>query len=183
MSVYGEKKKAVSCSGAFLLFTSTHVKMVHASSDRDSSTTERALLSFVYLKDNKKPTTSPFLHIAFTGCLSSSIALHGANVQITFSKVLTDFGRMQMTNGTFHIPRTGSYMISLRANPPSGTDSIRFDLLVNDQIMWGPYSEDGTPSGQTVPLFLHSGNVLEVMSSTGKTVEVGSRFSVAFLRP
>ena len=71
-------------------------------------------------------------------------------------------------------------MISLRADPRKDV-SIIFDLVVNGNVKWRSCSEDGVPSGQTIPLVLKADDKLKVVAHDTGVLEIGSLFSIAFL--
>ena len=176
-NVYGEKYRAVSCSGAFRLSSGSVVKAENPSTAMYATETT---LSFVYLEGNGKPHTDPDEHIAFTGSLTSKLQ-RGHHQVVPFPDHLTNYGRLYTNNGRITIHRSGSYMISLRPNPPADV-SAEFLLVVNHKIRWGSHSEEGVPSGQTVPMVLEANDTVVVITHNTPVVETGSLFSIAFLR-
>lgn len=138
-----------------------------------------AVLSFVYLKGNRRPHTGSTEHIAFTGVLGS-VQWRRYNRIITFPSHLTNYGNLYGRNGQFTIRASGSYMICLRADPRKDA-SIILDLVVNGKVKWSSSSEDGVSSGQTIPLVLKSGDTLKVGTHATGVLEADSLFSIAFL--
>ena len=138
------------------------------------------MLSFVYLEGNRKPHTSPDEHIAFTGTLTNKLQTSYRHL-IPFKDHLTNYGRLYTNDGHFTIRRSGSYMISLRADPPENVFAI-FDLSVNGRFTWRSYSKMGVASGQTISLVLKANDKLMVLSHLTHMFETGTLFSIAFLR-
>ena len=176
-NVYGEKYRAVSCSGAFHLSAGSVVK---AKNPVTGTYGEDTLLSFVYLEGNGKPHTGPDEHIAFTGTLTSKLQ-RGHHQVVPFPGHLTNYGRLYTNNGSITIHRSGSYMISLRADPPADVPAELL-LVINHKIRWISYSEEGVPSGQTIPMMLEANDTLVVITYNTPVLETGSLFSIAFLR-
>ena len=175
-TVLGEKKRAVSCSGAFRLRAGSVVK---AKNLHSSALGRNMVLSFVYLKGNRRPHTGSDEHIAFTGTLSST-QWRRYNQIITFPSHLTNYGYLYGRNGQVTIRTSGSYMICLRADPRKDV-SIILDLVVNGNVKWSSSSEDGVSSGQTIPLVLKADDKLKVVAHDTGVLETGSLFSIAFL--
>ena len=175
-TVTSQEKLSVSCSGAFRLRAGSVVK---AKNLHSSAISRDAVLSFVYLKGNRRPHTGSAEHIAFTGILGS-VQRRRYNQIITFPSHLTNYGYLYGRNGQVTIRTSGSYMICLRADPRKDV-SIILDLVVNGNVKWSSSSEDGVSSGQTIPLVLKSGDTLKVVTHATGVLEADSLFSIAFL--
>ena len=175
-TVTSQEKQSVSCSGAFHLRAGSVVK---AKNVHSSGLGRNVVLSFVYLKGNTRPHTGSNEHIAFTGTLSS-VQWRRYNQIITFPSHLTNYGYLYGRSGRITIRTSGSYMISLRADPRKDV-SVIFDLVVNGNVKWSSSSEDGVSSGQTIPLVLKAGDTLKVVAHATGVFEAGSLFSIAFL--
>ena len=176
-TVYSEKAKSVSASGAFHLKKYDTIWMV----TQGGVTYEpQTLLSAVYLAGNKKPNTYPFEHLAFTAKYDKP--LHSAAKEVLqFKHVLTDYGYMYI-DGYTEIRRTGSYMVSIRPDPESASLVI-VTFYLNGKLYWVVYAEEGIPVGATICIFLKVGSYLEVRSEKATTLGDGSMFSIAFLQP
>ena len=175
-TVYGDHYRAVSCSGAFRLSAGS---VVRAKNVHSNLVGRYVLLSFVYLEGNRKPHTGLAEHIAFTATLSS-VQKRSHNQIITFPNHLTNYGQLYASSGHITIHTSGSYMVSLRADPKIGV-SIRFDLIGNGKVKWSSCSEHGVPSGQTIPMVLEANDTLEVVTHDAGFIEAASLFSIAFL--
>ena len=177
---YGEKLTPVSCSAAYYLAEGCTIQVDLNPSDTSGWA---SILSFVYLEGNRKPNTSPYNNIAFTGCFNHHRTHFNRGNEIPFENVLQDSG--QLRKGTaFHISRSGSYMVSLTPDPYIiNTAELILYLVVNRQ---GPtfyaYAQDGVMTGQTIALHLVSGDTVSVRCQGG-VYERGSMFSIAFLQP
>ena len=176
-NVYGEKDRAVSCSGAFRLTAGSVVK---ANNSVPATFAEDTMLSFVYLEGNRKPHTGPDEQIAFTACLTSKLQRSHHQV-VPFPGHITNYGRLYTNNGHITIRRSGSYIIHLRPDPPSDASAM-IDLTVNGRFTWRSYSKMGVPSGQTISLVLKANDTLKVLSHLTHMFETGTLFSIAFLR-
>ena len=176
-TVYAEKAKPVSTSGAFRLTAGSNIWAVTQGGVTYSPQT---LLSVVYLAGNKKPYTYPFEHLAFTA--KYDVRRYSvAQEVLQFQLVLTDYGSTY-EGGYTEIRRTGSYMVSIRPDPESASLVI-VTLYVNGNFFWIVYAEEGVPAGATISLSLQVGSYLEVRSNKGTTLGTSTMFSVAFIQP
>ena len=175
-TVYAEKTKAVSASGAFHLTAGSNIWAV----TRGGTYGPQTLLSAVYLAGNKKPSTYPFEHLAFTA--KFPFRRHVAAKEVfQFKHVLTNYGYIYV-DGYTEIRRTGSYMVSIRPDPESASVVI-VNLYVNGRLYWVIYAEDGVPVGATISLSLQVGSYLEVRNVKATTLGDGAMFSIAFIQP
>ena len=176
-TVYGEERKTVSTSGAFRLAAGSTIWAV---TKGDVTYEPHSILSLVYLAGNKKPNTYPFQHLAFTAAYEKIRRVKAQEV-LLFPRVLTDHGYIHI-DGYTEIPRTGSYMVSIRPDPE--TDSIVIvNLYVNGVFYWVIYAEEGVPTGATISLSLQVGSYLEVRSVKATRLGSGTMFSIAFIQP
>ena len=180
-TVYAEKQKAVSTSGAFRLTAHSTIWM---SANGGANYEPVTYLSFVYLAGNKKPYTYPFEHLAFTA--QYDVRRYSAAQEVLqFQRVLTNYGYIHV-GGYTEIRRTGSYMVSIRPYPES-TSTVTVTLYVNGKSHWVMYAEEGVPAGATISLSLQVGSYLEVRSKTTTTTTTtlggGTMFSIAFIQP
>ena len=176
-TVYAEKVKAPSTSGAFRLTAGSDIVLIPEGGLRFESQT---LISVVYLAGNKKPNTYPFQHLAFTAMYDRTLYSETRYV-MQFKRVLTDYGYMYL-EGYTEIRRTGSYMVSIRLDPESST--IRGAILyVNGALRWVVYAEEGVPTGVTVSLSLRAGSYLKLAPLTATTLGRFTMFSIAFIQP
>ena len=176
-TVYAEKQKAVSTSGAFRL---TARSMIWMSADGGANYEPATYLSAVYLPGNRKPYTYPFEHLAFTA--EYDVRRYSAAQEVLqFQRVLTNYGYIHI-GGYTEIRRTGSYMISIRPYPES-TSTVTVTLYVNGKSHWVMYAEQGVPAGATISLSLQVGSYLEFRSKTATTLAIHTMFSVAFIQP
>ena len=175
--VFGKKSRSVSCSGAFRLSAGSVVKAKNPFTTTYATDT---MLSFVYLEGNRKPYTGPDEHIAFTGFLTSKLQYKQSQI-VPFPDHRTNYGRLYANDGHITIRNSGSYIISLRPDPPADASAV-FDLFVNDRLKWKSSSKMGVPSGQTVSMVLNANDTLKVLSQKTGIIETHSLFSVAFLR-
>ena len=123
----GVHQRTVSVSGAFHAEAGTSIFTTIQTGDFIIFQVY-TLLSFVYLASNKEPSTTPYYHLAFTGRPSSSQRSSPPST-IDFNFAMTLYGDMKSGHDV-RIPKTGSYMISLRPFI-FGSRSLRFDLHVN----------------------------------------------------
>lgn len=123
----GVHQRTVSVSGAFHAEAGTSIFTTMQTGDFIIFQVY-TLLSFVYLASNKEPSTTPYYHLAFTGRPSSSQRSSPPST-IDFNFAMTLYGDMKSGHDV-RIPKTGSYMISLRPFI-FGSRSLRFDLHVN----------------------------------------------------
>ena len=175
-TVYAEKTKAVSTSGAFHLTAGSNISAV----TRGGTYGPQTLLSAVYLAGNKKPNTYPFEHIAFTAKFPIRRNVAAKEV-LLFQRVLTNYGYIHV-GGYTEIRRTGSYMVSIRPDPESASTVI-VNLYVNGRLYWAIYAEEGVPVGATISLSLQVGSYLEVRNVKATTLGSGTMFSIAFIQP
>ena len=176
-TVYAEKQKAVSTSGAFRLTAHSTIWM---SANGGANYEPVTYLSFVYLAGNKKPYTYPFEHLAFTA--QYDVRRYSAAQEVLqFQRVLTNYGYIHV-GGYTEIRRTGSYMVSIRPYPES-TSTVTVTLYVNGKSHWVMYAEEGVPAGATISLSLQVGSYLEFRSKTATTLALHTMFSVAFVQP
>ena len=176
-TVYAENTKTVSTSGAFRLAAGSEISMV---TDGEVTYEPHTLLSLVYLAGNKKPSTYPFEHLAFTAAYEKTRRVKAQEV-LLFPHVLTNYGYIYI-DGYTEIRRTGSYMVSIRPDPE--TDSLVIvNLYVNGGFYWVIYAEKGVPTGATITLSLQVGSYLEVRNSAGTWLGRGTMFSIAFIQP
>ena len=95
-TVYSEKAKSVSASGAFHLKKYDTIWMV----TQGGVTYEpQTLLSAVYLAGNKKPNSYPFEHLAFTAKYDKPLHSAAKGV-LQFKSVLADYGYMYIDGYT-----------------------------------------------------------------------------------
>ena len=175
-TVYAEKTKTISTSGAFRLAAGSEIWEVPSNVFYEPQT----LLSFVYLAGNKKPNTYPFEHMAFTAGLDSTRRVVAQEV-LQFKRVLTNYGSLYV-DGYTEIRRTGFYMVSLRPDPESASTVI-MNLYVNGRCYWAIYAEEGVPVGATISLSLKVGSYLEVRNVKATTLGVSTILSIAFIQP
>ena len=175
--IFGEKSRSVSCSGAFRLSAGTVVKV---KTTIKAKYTMGTMLSFVYLEGNRKPYTGPDEHIAFTGTLIRKLRNSNHRL-IPFLDRLTNYGRLYDPDGDISIRKSGSYIISLRSDPPFYT-ATKVDLLVNGGLKWRFFSMMGVPSGQTISLVLKAKDQIKIINHITHNFESGTLFSIAFLR-
>ena len=177
VTVYAEKAKPVSTSGAFRLTAGSVIVLLPAGGwNYDRQT----LISLVYLAGNKKPNTYPFEHLAFTARYYRRLYSEPRYV-MQFQRVQTDYGYMY-TEGYTEIRRTGSYMVSVRLDPESSSVTGA-TLYVNGVTQWIVYAEDGVPTGVTVSLSLRVGSYLKLAPLTAKYIGRYTLFSIAFIQP
>ena len=175
--VWGEKGRSVSCSGAFRLSAGTVVKV---KTTIRATYTSGTMMSFVYLEGNRKLYTGPDEHIAFTGTVKKNLWNNNHRL-IPFLHHLTNYGRLHVPDGAISIRKSGSYMISLRSDPPANA-TTKIDVLVNGLFKWRFISRMGVPSGQTISLVLKAKDQIKVINHMTHYFENGTLFSIAFLR-
>ena len=137
------------------------------------------LLSFVYLKGNRKPYTAPDGRIAFTGSLTE-VLLPDYDGILPFPSHRTDYGGLYASGRNFTIRRSGTYMISVRAvSPPNAAAFL--EVTINDKFTGISLMDAGVPSGQTFPVHLDANDTLKVLTRNSLILEAGTLFSVALL--
>ena len=175
--VWGEKGRSVSCSGAFRLSAGTVVKV---KTTIRATYTSGTMMSFVYLEGNRKPYIGPDDHIALTGTVKGKLQNNNHRL-IPFLHHLTSYGRLYVPDGDISIRKSGSYMISLRPDPPANA-TTKIDVLVNGRFKRKFISRMGVPSGQTISLVLKAKDQIKVINHMTHYFAKGTLFSIAFLR-
>ena len=176
LTLFVEQVKPVSTSGAFRLTAGSTICMITKGGSYQTTT----FLSAVYLAGNKKPSTYPFEHMAFTAWIRAKQTMRAKQL-IDFQKVKTDYGHMYV-DGYTEIRRTGSYMVSLRPDPEN-VKEVMTSLYVNGTYYWTVYAQQRVPIGVTISLQLQVGSYLEVRSRNEALYGDGALYSIAFIQP